>query len=229
MATDFNVRISASIDLTQARAQMEQFRQQYQSLVINGSASGAGGTRGSSSRTAVVGGLNGTADGIQRVGNSARSSTTMLGSFTRELGNLKNTIPKVAAFSVATAAISAFTTGIKDAVGAVVEMDKQLTEFKKVSTLSGQGLDDFAKKASQMGKDVGRIGSEMVEAATSFRKSGFGDYDSLELAHVSAMFQNIADSEMDAGEAASFITSQLKAFGITASNATHVIDAVNEV
>lgn len=128
MATDFNVRISASIDLTQARAQMEQFRQQYQSLVINGSAGGAGGTRGSSSRTAVVGGLNGTADGIQRVGNSARSSTTMLGSFTRELGNLKNTIPKVAAFSVATAAISAFTTGIKDAVGAVVEMDKQLTE-----------------------------------------------------------------------------------------------------
>lgn len=66
----------------------------------------------------------------------------------------------------------------------------------------------------------------MVEAATQFRKSGFGDYDSLELAHVASMFQNIADSEMDAGEAASFIVSQMKAFNITASNATHIIDAV---
>lgn len=156
MASDFNVRINASIDLSQARAQMEQFRREYQSLVINGSAKGASGSSRTTSTT--IGGLGGTAEGIQRVGNSARSSTTMLGSFTRELGNLKNTIPKVAAFSVATAAISGFTTAIKDAVGAVVEMDKQLVEFKKVSTLSGQGLDEFAKKASKMGADVGRTG-----------------------------------------------------------------------
>lgn len=223
MATDFNVRISASIDLTQARAQMEQFRRQYESLVINGSTGGAGGTRGSSKGSPTLGG---TADGMQRVGNSARSSTTMLGSFVRELGNLKNTIPKVAAFSVATGAISLFTTAVKDSVGAVVEMDKQLTEFRKVSNLTKQEMDGFAKKASRMGQDVGRTGAEMIEAATAFKKSGFGEFESLDLAHTAAMFQNIADSEMEAGDAAAFITSQLKAFNISAENSVHVIDAV---
>ena len=62
-----------------------------------------------------------------------------------------------------------------------------------------------------------------------FRKSGFGDEDSANLALVATMYQNIADQEISAGDAASFIVSQMKAFGIESENATHIIDAVNEV
>lgn len=40
---------------------------------------------------------------------------------------------------------------------------------------------------------------------------------------------NIADEELDAGEAANFIISQMKAFNITADDAIHIIDAVNNV
>ena len=69
----------------------------------------------------------------------------------------------------------------------------------------------------------------MVEAATAFRKSGFGDEDAANLALVATMYQNIADQEISAGDAASFIVSQMKAFGIESENATHIIDAVNEV
>ena len=43
------------------------------------------------------------------------------------------------------------------------------------------------------------------------------------------MYQNVADEAISAGDSASFIISQMKAFNIEASNATHVIDAVNEV
>ena len=46
------------------------------------------------------------------------------------------------------------------------------------------------------------------------------------------LYQNIADAEISAGEAASFITSQIKAFkdyGVEANNATQVIDKLNEV
>lgn len=69
----------------------------------------------------------------------------------------------------------------------------------------------------------------MVEAATEFRKSGFGDEDAANLALVATQFQNVADSEISAGEASSFIIAQLKAFNIEAENATHITDAVNEV
>lgn len=69
----------------------------------------------------------------------------------------------------------------------------------------------------------------MVGAATEFRKAGFGDEDAANLALVATMYQNIADQEISAGDAASFIVSQMKAFGIESENTMHVIDAVNEV
>lgn len=73
----------------------------------------------------------------------------------------------------------------------------------------------------------------MVEGATEFRKNGFNDQDAAQLAQVSAMFQNVADEEMSAGESASFLISQLIAFnqntGDVAGNANHIADAINEV
>ena len=43
------------------------------------------------------------------------------------------------------------------------------------------------------------------------------------------MYQNVADDAISAGESANFIISQMKAFGLEAEDATHIIDALNEV
>lgn len=69
----------------------------------------------------------------------------------------------------------------------------------------------------------------MVDAATEFRKNGFNDEDSAQLAQVATMFSNVADEEISAAESASFIISQMIAFGIEAENATSIVDRVNEV
>ena len=71
--------------------------------------------------------------------------------------------------------------------------------------------------------------SEMLDASTQFRKNGFNNEDSAQLARIASMFQNVADEEISAGESASFIISQMTAFGIEAENAEHIIDAINEV
>lgn len=75
----------------------------------------------------------------------------------------------------------------------------------------------------------------MIEAATEFKKSGYDDDASLELGEIALMYSNIADEEVNAGDAASFIIAQLKAFNLeaensaeTLENAQHIIDAVNE-
>ena len=62
-----------------------------------------------------------------------------------------------------------------------------------------------------------------------FKKSGFNEEDSATLAGVAAMYQNVADDAISAGESANFIISQMKAFGLEAEDATHIIDALNEV
>lgn len=69
----------------------------------------------------------------------------------------------------------------------------------------------------------------MVDAATEFKKSGFTESESADLALVAQMYRNIADEEISAGESANFLVSQMKAFNLTAADSQHIIDAVNNV
>ena len=43
------------------------------------------------------------------------------------------------------------------------------------------------------------------------------------------LYQNIADAELTAGESASYVISQMKAFGYTVDDAIKIIDKTNEV
>lgn len=65
---------------------------------------------------------------------------------------------------------------------------------------------------------------------------GYDEGQSMELATMATTFQNIADAEISAGEAAKFINSQMKAFqgefstiATDGEKAQKVIDSVNEV
>lgn len=125
---------------------------------------------------------------------------------------------------------------IKSMVSEVKNLDDSLTEFKKVSDLAGDSLDRYVKKAYEAGETVAKTGRQVIEASTEFKKSGYTDDQSLELGKVALMYSNIADEEINAGNAASFIIAQLKAFNLeaedttkTLENAQHVIDSVNEV
>jgi chromosome segregation ATPase len=109
------------------------------------------------------------------------------------------------------------------------KFEDALTELKKVSDLSNESLAEYTKNLGSMGQEVGKSRTEMTEAATEFVKSGFSEEDSATLARVATLYQNIADEELDAGESANFIISQMKAFNMTAQDAEHIIDAVNEV
>lgn len=118
----------------------------------------------------------------------------------------------------------------------VYKLDSALTEFKKVSDLSGTALDNYVDKLSTMGSEVARTTSEMIEATAEFRKNGFNDEDSAQLGQIASMYQNVSDEMISAGDSASFIIAQLVAFGDSmsgftteAEKAAHVIDAVNSL
>ena len=71
---------------------------------------------------------------------------------------------------------------IDSMVEEVYDLDKAIVEFKKVSELRDSGLEDYVDTLSELGQVTARTASEMVEAATMFRKSGFTDAESSELA-----------------------------------------------
>lgn len=160
------------------------------------------------------------------IGRSAKENTKHVQKFG---STTLDVTKKVVQFGAVTAVIRGVTAGMGSMVQNVFDLDSALTEFKKVSDLSGESLQKYADNAYEVGRTVAKTGVEMVEAATEFRKSGFSDKDSMELARVASMYQNVADVELSAGEAANFIVSQMKAFNMTAGDAEHIIDAVNEV
>lgn len=118
---------------------------------------------------------------------------------------------------------------IKSMVDQVFELDSAMTEFRKVSDFSTSELDSYVDRLSEVGKTLGRTGSEMLDAATQFKKNSFNEEDSAILAEVAAKFTNIADTQISTADAASFLISQMKAFNIEADESYHIIDATNEV
>ncbi|MFA6667846.1 MAG: phage tail tape measure protein, partial [Bacilli bacterium] len=130
---------------------------------------------------------------------------------------------------VITQIIQGFTQSIGEAVTAVKDLDDAMIDYQKVSDLSGDALDAYTEKLGELGETVARTRTEMVEASTEFKKSGYSDEDSAQLAQIASLYQNVADSQLSAGDASSFVISQMKAFNITADDAITIIDRVNEV
>ena len=95
--------------------------------------------------------------------------------------------------------------------------------------MSTERLARFKDQAFELGAELGKTGSQVVDATTEFAKAGYSVSESLELAKTALLFQNIADESLTAGESASFIISQMKAFNFTASESIQIIDKINEV
>ena len=136
---------------------------------------------------------------------------------------------KVLLFSASTQLISLFSQAVSEAKQVILDFDAAITEMKKVSDLSGESLNNYTQRLGELGEAVGRTRTQMVEASTEFLKSGYSTDDSANLAQIASLYQNIADSELSAGDSASYIISQMKAFGIEANNAIDIIDKTNEV
>ena len=190
---------------------------------------GANGTTGKGGKGSVLGDT----AAIDKQNKKLKKNAQLVGAASKANKKFGSTTmditKKVAQFGAVTAVIRGVTDGVTDMVRNVYELDGALTEFKKVSDLSGKGLSDYTDKAYEVGRTVAKTGTEMVQAATEFRKAGFNDKDSLELGRVASMYQNVADQEITAGEAANFIVSQMKAYNLTAQDSEHIIDAVNQV
>lgn len=230
----YTVRVIGELDSTRIRAELARISKTP--LRVNGALGGIGVSAGKA--TKGVKGLNGqliqTNKNIKKLNgrtlNSVASASEKSAKGMKSFGSETLSVTKkVIQFGAVTAIIRGVTSGLGDMVKNVYELDGALTEFKKVSDLSGKGLEQYTDQAYKVGKTVARTGTEMIQAATEFKKSGFSEKDSLELGRVASMYQNVADVELSAGEAANFIVSQMKAFNMTAQDSEHIIDAVNQV
>ena len=93
-------------------------------------------------------------------------------------------VAKVSKFYLATLPIQTMQRAISEAVETVKEFDNAMIEFRKVSDLSGESLQNYIDKLAKMGEITGSTMQSMVESSTEFKKSGFTDEDSAKLASI---------------------------------------------
>ena len=139
------------------------------------------------------------------------------------------TFMKMAKFNTINLIYDAIINSMSEMVEVTEKLNAATVEFQKVSDLSGESLQAYKEHLGELGTEVGRTMSEMIEGSTTFRKSGFTDEESAQLAKINAMFQNIADEELSASDAAQILISTMKGFNLTANEVEHVADVINEV
>ena len=136
---------------------------------------------------------------------------------------------KVAKFYVVTKAIQTVQQAMGEAVRMVKNMDDVMTDFRKVSDLSGESLQNYISNLGDLGTTVGRTGSEMLASATKFKQSGYSDEESSNLAKVAEMYRNVADAEISSSEASGYLVSQMKAFNISSKDSIGILDSLNSI
>ena len=99
---------------------------------------------------------------------------------------------------------------ISEMVSNVIDLDNHLVELQKVTDLEGESLTAFTKKAYEAGEGLAKTGTQIIDSATSFAKSGYDPDMALELGKIASMYTNIADEEVSAGESADFLIAQIK-------------------
>jgi len=126
----------------------------------------------------------------------------------------------------ATTAFYAPLRGMQQAVQTILEVDKQITELKRVMD-EDTNFDNLLSGSIELAKELGRSITEVNVALTGFARQGFSESEILALTESATLAQNI--SELSADEAMDALTAAMTVFNIEARDSISIVDMLNEV
>lgn len=142
---------------------------------------------------------------------------------------LKEQFSKYGIYLSAATMISYTTRALRSMFNEVVEIDKAMTELKKVTNETDEAYERFLSNASNKAKEIGTTIDGIVSSTADFARLGYSLGDASYLAEVANIYAVVGD-EVDSVETATkSVISTLTAFKIEASDAISVVDKLNEV
>lgn len=122
-----------------------------------------------------------------------------------------------------------FVNTFKDGINVIVDLDSSLTELNKVADVTSAKLKEVTDRAFEMGTTIGRTGKEVIDATSEWVRAGYGIDEAMGLAEQSLLLTNIGDGIDNVKEASSSLIAILKGFKLEAYDASHAVDALNQV
>ena len=157
------------------------------------------------------------------------SGSLYTGFFNGLKSGIKDAFENILRYQLAYKVIDKVISGFKSMVNAVADLDKKLTEFNKVADLTSDKLLEFSDRAFDAADEIGRTGSDMIEAATEFKRAGYSLEDSLDMGKSALLMTNVADGITQTSDAASTLIAVLKGFNINESDIMTIVDKMNSV
>lgn len=169
----------------------------------------------------------------EEVSAQAKQSESNQSGFGKMVQGFKNFAPKSLALSTMYKLVNAISDSMREAVRAVVEMDTAMVELKKVTSETEGTYERFLSTATQVGRNVGRTGKEVVEATADFARMGFNLKEATGLAEQALTMINVGDGIDKLEDASKSIISTLKVFSVegedVVTQAKRINDVYNEV
>lgn len=112
-------------------------------------------------------------------------------------------------------------------ISTVRGIDSAMTELYKVTDNSKQQYSDFSQQVKSIAQEIGTTQTEMINSTADFARLGYSLTESTSLAKQANLYKNVGD--MDISHATEYMISTLKAYNLQSSEASHIVDAYNEV
>lgn len=174
-SSGYSLQVGVRVDTTMIATQLDSFAKGY-TLRINAEVNGQQGLNNLVSSVSLVnqqvqtlnGNLNHMGNQLStNLDNATRSATNFstrttngLKQVGRQAENTGKSLSQViidqARTRLVTEAITLMIQGFGEAINIVKEFDDALTDFKKVSDLSGESLENYTKKLGELGAELGR-------------------------------------------------------------------------
>lgn len=135
------------------------------------------------------------------------------GNNTKFLGErIKEAATKFTTWMSITTVITTGVRAIRDMVTNVIELDSALLELSKVSDESANELKKVTKEAYNLGTQLGKTGTQVIDAITQFKRAGYEMSDSMALAKEALLMTNVSENITETGDAAQYLINVIKGF-----------------
>ncbi|UUV25845.1 phage tail tape measure protein [Lysinibacillus sp. FN11] len=162
--------------------------------------------------------------GLSNIGNNANQAARS----TNELGNaFQQAFTKFPIWLIASSSVFLPIQAISDMTERVVELDTAMTNLRRVMDIPEYKFNEILEKSIENTERLSGKVEDYLRLVGEFGRTGRNDKESLDLANVSTILQNI--SELTADEAVNSLTAAMISFGIAAEDSITIANKLNEV
>lgn len=146
------------------------------------------------------------------------------------LGTIANRFKSLVAYLSTFASFYRIVSYIREAFTTIKDLDTQLVDLRKTTTMTTSELNEFYTASSDVGKQLGVTTSEIISQAAAWSRLGYSSKEAAtQMAELSSQFASISPG-VDTENATDYLVSTMKAFKVETDDVERsIMDNVNAI